>query len=109
MLPEAARARSCNATGSQTEVVFDGGSLAFDAKGNVVKELKYFEEDYAVIDTKDLFSPQTHKQDSRFAEKEFDKEMRVSKINDPDKIMWTYDHILPNFLDEAVGAVVQRA
>ncbi len=77
----------CNATGSQTEVVFDGGSLAFDAKGNVVKELKYFEEDYAVIDTKDLFSPQTHKQDSRFAEKEFDKEMRVSKINDPDKII----------------------
>lgn len=77
----------CNATGSQTEVVFDGGSLAFDAKGNVVKELKYFEEDYAVIDTKDLFSPQTHKQDSRFAEKEFDKEMRVSKISDPDKII----------------------
>ena len=77
----------CNATGSQTEVVFDGGSLAFDAKGNVVKELKYFEEDYAVIDTKDLFSPQTPKQDSRFAEKEFDKEMRVSKINDPDKII----------------------
>lgn len=77
----------CNATGSQTEVVFDGGSLAFDAKGNVVKELKYFEEDYAVIDTKDLVSSQSHKQDSRFAEKEFDKEMRVSKINDPDKII----------------------
>ncbi len=77
----------CNATGSQTEVVFDGGSLAFDAKGNVVKELKYFEEDYAVIDTKGLFSSQTHKQDSRFAEKEFDKEMRVSKISDPDKII----------------------
>ena len=30
-------------------------------------------------------------------------------LDDPDKIMWTYEHILPNFLDEAVGAEVQRA
>ena len=40
----------CNAVGSQTEIVFDGGSLVFDAKGNLVKELKYFEEDFQVID-----------------------------------------------------------
>jgi GMP synthase-like glutamine amidotransferase len=26
----------------------------------------------------------------------------LKHLNDPDKIMWTYDHILPNFLDEAV-------
>ena len=76
----------CNATGSQTEVVFDGGSLAFDANGNVVSELKYFEEDYAIVDISDLYSTQ-EKHDSRFDEKEFDKEMRVSKVNDPDKII----------------------
>src|SRR5882762_1762068 len=40
----------CNAVGSQTEIVFDGGSLVYDAKGRLVKELKYFEEDWAVID-----------------------------------------------------------
>lgn len=34
---------SCT-VGSQTEVVFDGGSLIFDAQGNIVKEMPYFEE-----------------------------------------------------------------
>ncbi|SDF07368.1 NAD+ synthase [Chitinophaga filiformis] len=41
----------CNAVGSQTEIVFDGGSVIFDAQGNVVKELPYFEE---AIDGYDL-------------------------------------------------------
>jgi NAD+ synthase (glutamine-hydrolysing) len=36
----------CNAVGSQTEIVFDGGSLVYDANGNMMKEMKYFEEDY---------------------------------------------------------------
>jgi NAD+ synthase (glutamine-hydrolysing) len=36
----------CNTVGSQTEIVFDGGSLIYDANGNMVKEMKYFEEDY---------------------------------------------------------------
>ncbi|MCW3462879.1 NAD+ synthase [Chitinophaga nivalis] len=34
----------CNTVGSQTEIVFDGGSLIYDAAGNIVKELPYFEE-----------------------------------------------------------------
>lgn len=34
----------CNTVGSQTEIVFDGGSLIFDGLGNIVKELPYFEE-----------------------------------------------------------------
>ena len=40
----------CNTVGSQTEIVFDGGSLIYDANGNMVKEMKYFEEDYALFD-----------------------------------------------------------
>jgi NAD+ synthase (glutamine-hydrolysing) len=40
----------CNAVGSQTEIVFDGGSLVYDADGNRVKEMKYFEEDYYLYD-----------------------------------------------------------
>lgn len=36
----------CNTVGSQTEIVFDGGSLVYDAQGNRVKEMTYFEEDY---------------------------------------------------------------
>ncbi|HUR66285.1 MAG TPA: hypothetical protein VMZ03_08020 [Chitinophagaceae bacterium] len=27
----------------------------------------------------------------------------LSQLRDPDKIMWTYAHILPNFLNEAIG------
>lgn len=40
----------CNTVGAQTEIVFDGGSLIYDAKGNMVKEMKYFEEDYYLAD-----------------------------------------------------------
>jgi NAD+ synthase (glutamine-hydrolysing) len=36
----------CNAVGAQTEIVFDGGSLVYDGKGNLIKELNFFEEDY---------------------------------------------------------------
>lgn len=34
----------CNTVGSQTEIVFDGGSLAMDAAGNIKAELPYFTE-----------------------------------------------------------------
>jgi NAD+ synthase (glutamine-hydrolysing) len=34
----------CNAVGSQTEIVFDGGSLIFDRDGNLRKALPLFEE-----------------------------------------------------------------
>jgi NAD+ synthase (glutamine-hydrolysing) len=40
----------CNCVGSQTEIVFDGGSLVFDEHGNLVKEGKYFEEDFLIVD-----------------------------------------------------------
>jgi NAD+ synthase (glutamine-hydrolysing) len=40
----------CNTVGSQTEIVFDGGSLVYDANGTRVKEMKYFEEDYQVFE-----------------------------------------------------------
>ena len=44
----------CNTVGSQTEIVFDGGSLVYDSAGNKVKEMKYFEEDYALFNFDDL-------------------------------------------------------
>jgi len=84
----------CNAVGSQTEIVFDGGSLVMDAKGNVLKEMKYFEEDFAVVEL-----PETAKNISLMEEainqdavkqsvvNTLDKDMRVSKINNPDTII----------------------
>jgi NAD+ synthase (glutamine-hydrolysing) len=44
----------CNNVGAQTDVVFDGGSMVCDINGKVVKEMKYFEEDYALVDLEDL-------------------------------------------------------
>jgi len=34
----------CNTVGSQTEIVFDGGSLVYDAAGNLIKQMPFFEE-----------------------------------------------------------------
>ncbi|HVV05156.1 MAG TPA: NAD+ synthase [Puia sp.] len=116
----------CNAVGSQTEIVFDGGSLVYDAKGKLIKEMKYFEEDWAVVELpapvpplfEEIlpgFSIPIHEEDAgedlsvptgkgtatsggetqrtRAAKKEgvepavFDKEMRVSKLKDPEKVV----------------------
>lgn len=44
----------CNTVGSQTEIVFDGGSLIYDAQGNIVKELPYFEEAMGGIELEKL-------------------------------------------------------
>jgi len=75
----------CNAIGSQTEIVFDGGSLVMDASGHVVKELKHFEEDFAVVDLADISGLSTA--NGQLSTASFDKDMRVSKIADPNKII----------------------
>lgn len=40
----------CNMVGAQDELVFDGGSLVVDAKGNLVARAKFFEEDVLTVD-----------------------------------------------------------
>lgn len=44
----------CNNVGAQTDVVFDGGSLVYDINAQLVKEMRYFEEDYALFDLEEL-------------------------------------------------------
>jgi NAD+ synthase (glutamine-hydrolysing) len=43
-----------NQVGAQTELVFDGGSVVIDSGGEIVRELKYFEEDFLIVDLNDL-------------------------------------------------------
>jgi NAD+ synthase (glutamine-hydrolysing) len=76
----------CNAIGSQTEIVFDGGSLVMDANGQIVKEMKYFEEDFAIVNL-DEIEVQKSKRKPMKVVPEFDKDMRVGKVEDPDKII----------------------
>ena len=39
-----------NHIGAQTEIIFDGGSCAFNHEGKLIAELKYFAEDFIVMD-----------------------------------------------------------
>ena len=40
-----------NQIGAQTELIFDGGSVFINAEGEIIKELKYFQEDKLIVDT----------------------------------------------------------
>src|SRR4030095_12161651 len=83
----------CNAVGSQTEIVFDGGSLVYDINGSRVKEMKYFEEDYEIFDLDELTKRHQGQTDSHFLpgrqtsrKKESSKiesEVMVSSATDP--------------------------
>ncbi|MDB5119579.1 MAG: synthetase [Sphingobacteriales bacterium] len=42
-----------NQVGSQTEIIFDGGSLAFNEKGELLDEMAYFEEDLKLYEFAD--------------------------------------------------------
>ncbi len=45
-----------NQTGAQTELIFDGGSMAMDRSGRVVARLPHFSEGFCVVDTTTLSS-----------------------------------------------------
>src|SRR5450631_123800 len=47
----------CNAVGSQTEIIFDGGSVVYDAHANCTHHLKIFEEDFQIVDTEMKYRP----------------------------------------------------
>ncbi|HMT30678.1 MAG TPA: NAD(+) synthase, partial [Bacteroidia bacterium] len=40
-----------NHAGAQTDILFDGGSLAMNNEGVIVEELDYFKEDFKIVDT----------------------------------------------------------
>jgi NAD+ synthetase len=40
----------CNLVGGNDELIFDGNSMAFDARGNLLAQAKAFEEDMIVVD-----------------------------------------------------------
>lgn len=74
----------CNCVGSQTEIVFDGGSLVYNASGELIREFSYFSEDFGVVD---IAQAKPLRVGSDASMKKLDKEMRVSKISDPGMII----------------------
>ncbi len=77
----------CNAVGSQTEIVFDGGSLVYNASGELLREMKYFEEDYFLADLVLDHAGSQADIDRSIHPEMFDKDMRVGKIKEPDKVI----------------------
>ncbi len=43
-----------NQVGAQTELIFEGGSLVVNTEGKIVERLKYFEEDFKIIDSQEI-------------------------------------------------------
>jgi len=79
----------CNTVGSQTEIIFDGGSLVFNKNGEKALTMKYFEEDFGAVNLSELTKGRTNKHsENKTAEiQQLDKEMRVARVQDPEKII----------------------
>lgn len=82
----------CNAVGSQTELTFDGGSLIFDAAGNIRKKLPFFSEAMDGLTLEELEVPaKTYPEEGLTTNAEisamsarlsFDPERNISRIYD---------------------------
>jgi NAD+ synthase (glutamine-hydrolysing) len=75
----------CNAVGAQTEIVFDGGSMACNVNGEITNTLDFFCEDYSLVDVDELIRPSFPKGKADYLL--LNEEMRVTRANDPDSIM----------------------
>lgn len=50
-----------NHVGAQTELLFDGGSLAMNSKGEIIDELNYFEEDFKIFELEEVINGKLNK------------------------------------------------
>jgi NAD+ synthase (glutamine-hydrolysing) len=77
----------CNTVGSQTEIVFDGGSIAMDAAQNVIAEFPYFEEALQTILWNDDGSMTAEKQNpvpyntSSILGEQFEAKLNIAQIH----------------------------
>ena len=76
----------CNLVGGQDELVFDGGSLIFDQKGDLIARGKQFEEDLVLADLnmEEVFRMRLHGPRIR-REKWTNEEKSLKKIDLPDQ------------------------
>lgn len=73
----------CNTVGSQTEIVFDGGSLVMDASGNLIREMSFFKEELLAVhwDGADAFSEEVICAADTLPEEELNPEMYLPELN----------------------------
>jgi len=58
-----------NQIGAHTELIFDGDSMALNSKGEVACRLKYFEEDYQVVDLNEIENTKIESEEVDYIEK----------------------------------------
>jgi NAD+ synthase (glutamine-hydrolysing) len=64
-----------NQVGAQTEIIFDGGSMAVNSSGEIVKELNSFDEDFVIVEHTDLDN-----QSGSIPDAEADNSNKISNI-----------------------------
>ncbi len=79
----------CNTVGSQTEIVFDGGSLVYDGQGKKVCEMKYFEEDYRVFDLRELQGVGSERTDETGSSQSAASDFLRSDQADPERVFYS--------------------
>ncbi len=78
----------CNSVGSQTEIVFDGGSLIMDAEANILHELRYFEEDEVITEIKQtqcsapILTPKSQIPTQELDPEHLDFDLHISRVHD---------------------------
>ena len=68
-----------NLVGAQDEIIFDGGSVYVDKKGNIQMQAKYFEEDVQYCDLKELKSKTQKKQINKSVLKKNDSDLFIKE------------------------------
>jgi len=78
----------CNAIGSQTEIVFDGGSLIFDKDANLVKAFPLFEEAIEGVELNDdgtisaaIIEPASRVPDKELTPVALEKNLNIAQIH----------------------------
>lgn len=79
----------CNAVGSQTEIIFDGGSLVMDKQANLIKEGAYFNEDSIAVHlnsdgsfTEPILTPEQHIPDHELDPLQYQPDLHINRIHD---------------------------
>lgn len=61
-----------NQIGAHTELIFDGDSMVLNSKGELACRLKYFEEDYKIVDLDEIENSQIEEKEVDYIEKVHD-------------------------------------
>ncbi|QEC51192.1 NAD+ synthase (glutamine-hydrolysing) [Anseongella ginsenosidimutans] len=93
-----------NHTGSQTELIFDGGSLAFDRQGNLLGELKYFKEDLQLFEINETAAQEENSPPAFDLTPAAGSPASSAAERTPEQLAAVYAPALPSSYDDSISA-----